>query len=163
MTQLIVWLVVAAASITVIVIRYPWIIPGATEVIDRVRVYWDLVTLPLTVKMGVKDAVFWGRDLLIVNMHVENNSRFVILSKDIRLVDRSGQVYMPSSTSVYYVNRDESLWMRQINPGQKLNGKYAFTVPDSVFGLMFAVETETGLIKLQPIEKISRAFGAYPD
>ncbi len=158
MAQLILWLVVATAGVTVIVLRYPWIVPGATGVVDRARIYWDLATLPITVKIDVKDAAFWGRDLLIVNIYIKNNSRFVILSKDIRLVDRRGQVYMPSSTSVYYVNRDDSLWMRQINPGQKIGGKYAFTVPDDVFGLMFAVETELGLVKLQPISQVRRAY-----
>lgn len=157
-TQLFVGLVVAGLGVSVIVMRYPWIIPGAPDFMDQARVYWDLATLPLTVKISVEDAVFWRRDLLIVNIGIENNSRFAILCKDLRLVDRQGQVYMPSSTSVYYVNRDESLWMRQVNPGQKLKGKYAFTVPDGVFGLMFAVDTEMGLIKLKAISEVSRAY-----
>lgn len=157
-TQLIVGVVVAVIGVSVVVMRYPWIIPGATDFIDQARLSWDLATLPLTVKIGVENAVFWGPNLLIVNIRIENNSRFVILCNDLRLVDRGGQVYMPSSTSVYYVTRDESLWMRQINPGQKIKGKYAFTVPDNVFGLMFAVDTEAGLIKLQPISEVSRAY-----
>jgi hypothetical protein len=157
-TQLIVCSVVAGICVLAIIMRYPWIIPGATEYMDQARVYWDLATLPLTVKINVEDAAFWGRNLLIVNISIENNSRFVILCKDLRLVDRGGQVYMPSSTSVYYVNRDESLWMRQINPGQKIKGKYAFSVPDSVFGLMFAVDTGNGLIKLKAISEVRRAY-----
>lgn len=157
-TQLFVGLVVVGLGVSVIGMRYPWIIPGATDFIDQARVYWDLATLPLTVKISVDDAVFWGRDLLIVNIGIENNSRFAILCKDLRLVDRQGQVYMPGSTSIYYVNRDESLWMRQVNPGQKIKGKYAFTVPDGVFGLMFAVDTEMGLIKLKAISEVSRAY-----
>lgn len=157
-THLIVVLIVAGLGVSVVVMRYPWIIPGAREFMDRARVYWDLATLPQAVKIHVENAVFWGQDLLIVNIRIENNSPFVILSKDLRLVDRRGEVYMPSSTSVYYVNRDESLWMRQINPGQKIRGKYAFIVPDNVFGLMFAVDTGMGLIKLQPISEVSRAY-----
>jgi hypothetical protein len=157
-TQLIVVVVVVVLGVSVIVMRYPWIIPGATDFIDQARLLWDLATLPLTVKIDVENAVFWGPNLLIVNIRIENNSRFVILCKDLRLADRGGQVYMPSSTSVYYVTRDESLWMRQINPGQKIKGKYAFTVPDNVFGLMFAVDTGAGLIKLQPISEVSRAY-----
>jgi hypothetical protein len=157
-TQLVVGVVVVVLGVSVIVMRYPWIIPGASEFLDQARLLWDLATLPFTVKIDVENAVFWGPNLLIVDISIENNSRFAILCKDLRLVDRGGQVYMPSSTSVYYVTRDESLWMRQINPGQRIRGKYAFTVPDDVFGLMFAVETETGLVKLQPISEVSRAY-----
>lgn len=158
MTRLFVGLILAGLGASVIVMRYPWIIPGATDFMDQARVYRDLATLPLTVKISVEDAVFWGPNLFIVSIGIENNSRFAILCKDLRLVDRQGQVYMPSSTSVYYVNRDESLWMRQVNPGQKLKGKYAFTVPDGVFGLMFAVDTEIGLVKLKAISEVARAY-----
>jgi hypothetical protein len=156
--RLIVSVVVAVLVASVIIMRYPWIIPGATDFIGKARLMWDLATLPLTVKIDVGNAIFWGKDLLVVNIRIKNNSRFVILCKDLRLVDREGQVYMPSSTSVYYVTRDESLWMRQINPGQTIKGKYAFTVPDSVLGLMFAVDTGSGLIRLQPISEVSRAY-----
>jgi hypothetical protein len=157
-TQLVVGVVVAALAVSVAVIRYPGIIPGAQDLLEQARLHWDLATLRWTVKINVEDAVFWSNDLLVVDISIENNSRFVILSEDLRLIDRGGQIYIPSSTSVYYVTRDQSLWMRQINPGQKIRAKYAFTVPDRVFGLMFAVNTEVGLIKLQTISEVSRAY-----
>ena len=65
MTKLIIWLVVAAACVIGLIIRYPWIIPGATDFVDRAKVYWDLATLPLTLKINAKDAVFWGQTCLL--------------------------------------------------------------------------------------------------
>jgi hypothetical protein len=157
-TQLIIGLVMACVIFLIIIFRYPHIIPGATDFLDQMKIRWDLATLPLAVKINVKSAEFWNPDLLIVDVDIENNSRFVILCKDLRLVDRQGHIFLPSSTSVYYVTRDQSLWMREINPGQKIKGKYAFTVTDSAFGLMFAVDTEMRLIRLQSIKEISRLY-----
>jgi hypothetical protein len=84
-TQLIVGVIVIVLGVSVVVMRYPWIIPGATDFIDQARLLWDLATLPLTVKIGVENAVFWGPNLLIVNIRIENNSRFVILCNDLLL------------------------------------------------------------------------------
>ena len=156
--QVIFSLLIIILSISVIILRYPWVIPGVSDYMESAGLLWDLTTLPLTLRIDVESAVFWDSDLLVVNISVKNNSRFVILLNDLRLVDRNGEVYMPSSTSVYYVTRDQSLWMRQVGPGKNIKGRYAFTVPDNVFGLMFAVDTGTRLIGLRPISEISRIY-----
>ncbi|MEW6301758.1 MAG: hypothetical protein AB1671_29185, partial [Thermodesulfobacteriota bacterium] len=150
------WLIAACAAAGLVVARNPALIPGAPEFLERAMVVRDLLCLRRTLQVTARSAEFWGPDLLIVDMEIRNHSPVVILCQDLRLVDRRGQVFLPSSTSVYYVNRQESLWMRQVNPGRSVSGKFAFIVPDGTFGLACAIETEIGVIRLSPIREISR-------
>ncbi|MGE5584225.1 MAG: hypothetical protein ACM309_01625 [Bacillota bacterium] len=150
------WLVAACIVAGVVVIREPALVPGAPELLERARIVWDLLCLRRTLQLTVRSAKFWGPDLLIVDMEIQNRSPVVVLCQDLRLVDRRGQVFLPSGTSVYYVNRQESLWMRQVNPGRSVSGKFAFIVPDGTFGLSGAIQTEVGVIRLSPVKEISR-------
>jgi len=150
------WFIAACVVAGFVVARNPSLVPGAPEALERASVIRDLLCLRRTVQVNVRRAEFWGSDLLIVDMEIRNHSPVVILCQDLRLVDRRGQVFFPSSTSVYYVNRQESLWMRQVNPGRSVSGKFAFVVPDGTFGLACAIETEIGVIKLSPVKEVSR-------
>lgn len=150
------WFLAACAVAGFTIARRPSLVPGGPEFFDQLAVFRDLLRLPRTLKTSVRGAEFWGRGLLVLDVEFRNDSRFVILCQDLRLVDRSGRVYLPSSTSVYYVNRDESLWMRQINPGSAVAGGFAFVVPDGAFGLACAVETRIGLVRLAPVKEIAR-------
>ncbi|MCR4403439.1 MAG: DUF4352 domain-containing protein [Firmicutes bacterium] len=154
-----IWLIAACAAAGLVVARNPALLPGARELLERARVVLDLLCLRRTLQVTVRSAEFWGPDLLVVDMEIVNHSRVFILCQDLRLVDRWGRVFQPSSTSVYYVNRQESLWMRQINPGRTVSGKFAFVVPDGTFALACAVETEVGLVWLAPIREIARRKG----
>ncbi|MEW6227302.1 MAG: hypothetical protein AB1700_04300 [Bacillota bacterium] len=150
------WLLAVGAVAGFIVVRKPSLFPGAPGLLEEAEVVRDLLRLSRTLKTTVRSAEFWGHDLLVLGVEIQNGSRFVILCQDLRLVDRSGKVYAPSSASMYYVNRDESLWMRQANPGRSIAGKFAFAVPDGTFGLSVAIETQVGVIRLAPIKEISR-------
>ncbi len=150
------WFVAACAVAGLVVVREPSLVPGGLEFIEQARFYLDILGIPRAVHTVVRSARFWGPDLLVVDMEIRNESSFVILSQDLRLVDRSGKAYVPSSTSIYYVNRDESLWMRQVNPGRSITGKFAFIVPDGTFGLSVAIETQIGIVRIAPIRRISR-------
>ncbi len=150
--------VLAAASAlgAFAVIRDPALVPGASELLEQARIAWDLARLPRTLETAVTRAEFWDDDLLVLDMEIRNGSRFVIPCRDLRVVDRSGRVYVPSSTGVYYVNREESLWMREIEPGESIAAEFAFAVPDRALGLSCAVETRIGLVTLAPIKEITR-------
>jgi len=156
LTTVALWLIAACAAAGFVVARNPALVHGAPESLERARIAWDLLCLRRTLEVTVRSAEFWGPDLLIVDMEVRNRSPVVVLCQDLRLVDRRGQVFFPSSTSVYYVNRQESLWMRQVNPGRSISGKFAFIVADGTFGLACGIETEIGVIRLSAIREISR-------
>ncbi|MGE5587111.1 MAG: hypothetical protein ACM3ZO_02675 [Clostridia bacterium] len=150
------WLIAACVAAGLVVARNPALIPGAPEFLERAKVVRDLLCLRRTLQVTVRSAEFWGPELLILDMEIRNHSPIVILCQDLRLVDRRGRVFQPSSTSVYYVNRQESLWMRQVNPGWSVSGKFAFVVPDGTFALACAIETEVGVVGLSPIKEIAR-------
>lgn len=150
------WLLAVAAVAGFIVVRKPSLVQGAPELLEEAKIVRDLLRLSRTLKTSVRSAEFWGSDLVVLELEIQNGSQFVVPCQDLRLVDRSGRVYAPSSTSIYYVNRNESLWMRELNPGRSITGKFAFAVPDGTFGLSVAIETQVGVIRLAPVKEISR-------